>query len=74
MKSLRQSDRVHFLSAQMVKLRKADESYQKKPFPSPRDVKAHNRRAERLFEILGELAFLNSKGKAASAFSAKTGS
>jgi len=64
MKSSRQSDRVHFLSTQIVKLRKADEAYQKKRFPSPRDVKAHNRRAERLFEILGELAYLNNKANA----------
>jgi hypothetical protein len=65
MKSSRHSDRVRFLSTQIVKLRKADEAYQKKRFPSPREVRAHERRADRLFEILGELAYLNSKANAA---------
>jgi len=45
MKSSRQSERIRFLSMQIVRLRNADETYQKKRSHSSIEVEAHRRNA-----------------------------
>ena len=58
-------ERVRFLQAHVARIHAANQIYLGKRSHSPTDVEAHERREERLHDILDELARLNGKTKAA---------